>query len=230
MRILLVNDDGIKAPGLKAMYDVARGFGEPVVFAPDRERSAVSHGITIQNALEVREVEWHGTTAFAVSGTPADCVTVALRKMTARYDLVMSGINRGANIGINILYSGTVSAAMEAAACGFPALAISQTAHSRDTYSVAAQYLEYFLSNKRYSLIRPGEVFNINVPDRPVGERLVAMSLAVDVNGARVASAKENVESDQAAFQLGYVTISPLKIDRTDYDALARLQNSWPRG
>jgi 5'-nucleotidase len=127
MRLLLTNDDGVSAPGLAALYEAVRDLGEVTIVAPDVERSAAGHAITLSDPLRVREFQGPGgMAAYAVNGTPADCVKIAVRAiLPSPAQVVLSGINAGANVGTNVLYSGTVSAATEAAMLGLPAAAFS---------------------------------------------------------------------------------------------------------
>ena len=127
--ILLTNDDGIEADGIKALRDELRRIAHVLVVAPDRERSAVSHGLTIHTRLKLEDA---GTDSFSLDGTPADCVMYALDSLfMTPPDMVISGINHGANLGDDLMYSGTVSAAREAARYGIPAIAVSQNYEDR---------------------------------------------------------------------------------------------------
>jgi 5'-nucleotidase len=126
MRILITNDDGIRAPGLFHLAEVAKQFGEVVVVAPDRERSACSHAMTMREPLRVHEFEWDGCRALEVNGFPTDCVNVALTLAFPKgCDLVLSGINNGPNLGFDITYSGTVAGAMEGTINGIKSIALS---------------------------------------------------------------------------------------------------------
>ena len=143
MRILVVNDDGIKAPGIKRLVQMAAGLGEVWVVAPAAQCSAMSHRITVRGDLEVKPYDFPatGVTAYSVWGTPADCVKVALGcLMTEKPDIVFSGINAGYNVGRDILYSGTIGAAMEALCWGVPAIAFSVA--EEDECEVLNTYLE----------------------------------------------------------------------------------------
>lgn len=165
MHILLVNDDGIFAPGIHALCEAALKAGHRVsVSAPDRERSAASHAITLRNLLKAQKVEMPGTVnAWAVDGTPADCARLGLY-LSEGVDAVISGINNGPNLGAACVYSGTVGAAMEAAMSGVPALASSMGKYGCEDYSVAAQLTvrvaEWMLDHP----LRKGEIYNLNVP------------------------------------------------------------------
>ena len=126
MRILITNDDGIQAPCLLPLAQWATKFGEVTVVAPKVEQSAKSHGIEIRNAFEVKKVDFGpGITAYSVDSTPADCVRFAVLGLQVQFDLVLSGINKGLNLGLDIMYSGTVSAILEADALCVPGIALS---------------------------------------------------------------------------------------------------------
>ena len=126
MKILVTNDDGIRAPGLRALVDAVKPFGEVKVVAPDRERSCCAHALTMRDPLRVAEFEWDGCEAFEVNGFPADCVNVALTLgFPDGCDLVLSGINNGPNLGFDITYSGTVGGAMEGTVNGIRSIALS---------------------------------------------------------------------------------------------------------
>ena len=169
LRILLTNDDGIAAPGIAALWRAVRDLGEVTVVAPDSERSAVGHAITLADPLRVADYEGpDGLVGHAVSGTPADCVKIAVRAILPRPpDLVLSGINQGANMGTNLLYSGTVSAATEAAMLGVPAAAISLAdRHFSDFSAAAACARRIAVEIGRRGLPR-GISLNVNVPPLP---------------------------------------------------------------
>ena len=142
MRFLLTNDDGIYARGLTALYRELSKDAECIIVAPEIEQSAVGHAITISRPLMVRKARKNGSfLGYAVAGTPADCVKIGICELAGGpVDLVVSGINRGANVGINVLYSGTVSAATEAAIQGIPSMAISLDTHREADFSAAARF------------------------------------------------------------------------------------------
>ena len=143
MKILIANDDGIFAPGIAALVRAFSAAGhEVIVCAPDGQRSAASHSISIAKPVDVKEIEFQGAVkAYAIGGTPADCVKLGLTVLCPQAEAVVSGINKGYNVGTDILYSGTVAAAMEGAICGRPALAISQM-EKREDYTKAAELAE----------------------------------------------------------------------------------------
>ena len=165
MRILVVNDDGIKAPGIKRLVQMAAGLGEVWVVAPAAQCSAMSHRITVRGDLEVKPYDFPatGVTAYSVGGTPADCVKVALGcLMTEKPDIVFSGINAGYNVGRDILYSGTIGAAMEALCWGVPAIAFSVA--EKDECEVLNTYLEPVAKELISKTLPQNEIWNVNFP------------------------------------------------------------------
>lgn len=169
--ILICNDDGFYSPGIQKLTEVALRFGEVRVIAPDRQQSAVGHSITISKPLRANKVKMpSGMDATAVNGTPADCIKLAHDKlMDRRPDLVLSGINHGSNAGINIIYSGTVSAATEATILGYPAIAVSCTDFAEDAdlsgcAEAASRVIEFVLKNG----LPKGVTLNVNAPAGPL--------------------------------------------------------------
>jgi len=169
MRLLLTNDDGVGAPGLAALYRAVRDLGEVAVVAPDSERSAVGHAITLSDPLRVSDYRnSDGMEAVAVSGTPADCVKIAVGAILKEPpDLVLSGINQGANVGTNVLYSGTVSAATEAAMLGIPAAAFSLGDRNFADFGPAAAFARKLAGQIHRRGLPPGISLNVNVPPLP---------------------------------------------------------------
>ena len=170
MRILLTNDDGVYAHGLKVLQAALRQRTQHEVYmiAPERERSAIGHSITLHKPLQVRKLDM-GTdvVTWSVNGTPADCVKIgALMLMPALPDLVLSGINRGANVGIDVLYSGTVSAAIEGWILGLPSIAVSLASIEDGHYETAAELIVSLIEMLKETPL-PGTLLNVNVPDVP---------------------------------------------------------------
>ncbi len=167
MRILVTNDDGIHAPGIRVLADALRGLGEVTVVAPDAERSAVGHAITLADPIKVREVSLDGVRcAFAVGGTPADSVKLAVcALMSEPPDLVVSGINLGPNAGIAIIYSGTVSAATEGTLLGIPSMAVSLATFERPEWATAAQAARELARRLADDPLPRGVLLNVNVPN-----------------------------------------------------------------
>jgi len=173
MHIMLVNDDGVHAPGIRAMADALIAAGHEVsVCAPDRERSAASHAITLRNALHAGKVEFPGAkVAYAVDGLPADCARLGLY-LIPDVDLVISGINAGANMGAACIYSGTVGAATEASMSGTPALAVSLCGFDGWDFGPAAKIAVKVAEWAAEHPLPRGSVYNLNVPKRPLEEIL----------------------------------------------------------
>lgn len=170
MHVLISNDDGIFASGIRALVDEAVRRGHRVsIFAPDSQRSAASHAFTLNRPLHAKKVDYNGLTAYAVDGTPADCVRLGLHILgDDKPDFVLSGVNNGANRGAAILYSGTVAAAMEGSLCGVPAAAVSLCSYEDKEYEVSAKLGIDLLEWAKDRPLPRGEIYNLNVPRREV--------------------------------------------------------------
>jgi 5'-nucleotidase len=251
MRLLLTNDDGISAPGLAALYEGVRGLGEITVVAPAFERSAVGHAITLSDPLRVSEHPWpDGVRAWGVSGTPADCVKIAVGALLPeRPDIVLSGVNDGANVGTNILYSGTVSAATEAVMLGMPAAAISLASRHSDNFRPAAAFARELAVLIHEQGLPPGVSLNANVPPLPEDHiRGVAVTRQgrlrvtewfdrrIDPRkGTYYWMAGEDTldespggsDFDDAALREGFISVTPIDFDLTSESTFRLLQN-WP--
>lgn len=252
MFVLLSNDDGIQAPGLKTLAKEFADEHEVAIVAPDRERSASSHSITVHKPLRVQQIDGYlGTTkAYAVNGTPGDCVKMALTTLlTKQPDMVISGINRGSNLGTDVFYSGTVAAALEALLHGIPAVAVSLATSSHEAdYSFAARV---GLSVAEHLATKPAlsrSLININIPDLPQeaikGIRITRLGIRHYRNvfearrdprgqtyywlaGEPVVGAG-SVDTDITVVEQGYVSITPVAVDLTDYEGLRQIR-SWER-
>lgn len=244
MKILLTNDDGIYADGLCALYKTLSLEHEVYIVAPEVERSAVGHAITIHYPLRVREIRkgkffW----GYAISGTPADCVKLAIYELIGPIDLVISGINRGANVGINVLYSGTVSAATEAKILGYPAIAISVDAYENIDYCFCAHFISSFLNKISNLPLSNPFCLNINIPNlnpyQIKGIKVVRQSRAklkeifekrLDLHGkiyywqGAEEYTETDPETDVVALKNGYITITPIQFDLTSYSDLEKLK------
>ncbi|MDD2544559.1 MAG: 5'/3'-nucleotidase SurE [Candidatus Cloacimonetes bacterium] len=167
MRILLVNDDGIFAPGIRMLQAALQDAGhETILVAPDSERSAASHSITLRKDIHARKI---ASNEWAISGTPVDCVVIALQKLVKEpIDLVVSGINAGQNMGEDVLYSGTVAAAVEASMFGLKAIALSINAYRDQIFETGTSWFVRMLGAGIFDLAKPYEVLNINFPNIPV--------------------------------------------------------------
>lgn len=168
MQILVTNDDGIMAPGIQSLARELTKLGQVIIVAPAEEKSAIGHGITIFDPIRIKKLSFPGIShAWAVGGTPADCVKLAVQELLC-YDcsLVISGINRGPNLGTDVLYSGTVSAAIEGAILGIPAMAVSLASYEYEDYSRAAK-IALLLAERLYQtkeLLPPDTLLNVNIP------------------------------------------------------------------
>lgn len=245
MRILVSNDDGVTAPGLLAMARALREIAEVTVVAPETAQSAAGHGITLTAPLSVNRVHLDpGFGAFSVDGRPADCVKLAVRELIEpRPDMVVSGINDGANTGINVLYSGTVAAAAEGAFLGIPAVAVSLFHTERMDFNIAAQLALQLIEQLRAAGLSGGSLININIPSldpgMPKGVRVVPQSMlnwedrferaegpqdrrAYWLRGESP-SPKPGPDTDLHAVLDGYVAITPLQFDLTHHGELKTL-------
>ena len=169
MRILLTNDDGIYAPGIYALYEALKDEHELDVVAPESEMSAVGHAITLNLPLRVRKARRNNSFfGYAVTGTPADCVKIAVQEiLDGPPDIILSGINLGANVGVNVLYSGTVSAATEGAFLGIRSAAISLNTLKDPDFSVAAEFSKEIIRFMVETDLRKGTALNVNIPAVP---------------------------------------------------------------
>jgi 5'-nucleotidase len=238
--ILLTNDDGIQAPGLVAMYRELTKLGDVHVVAPETVQSAAGHGITISAPLLTSKVTVeNGFTGTAVDGRPADCVKLAVAQLLPKPpDLVVSGINSGANVGINVIYSGTVAAAIEAAFLGLPSVAVSllYTTDVPMDYARAARLARETIENILEAGLPPGRVVSINLPalhanEEPTGVKVVRQCTRpwVDTyerrtdprgrdyfwNSSVFTLSDTDEDTDVAALRDGYITITPLHFDMT---------------
>lgn len=239
MSILISNDDGVYAPGLSALYQTLKNLTEVKVVAPDRNHSGASNALTLENPLRIQYLE---NGFISVNGTPTDCVHLALNEVClAAPKLVISGINDGANMGDDVLYSGTVAAAMEGRFLGLPAIAISLA--GKTNFDSAAFYAKQLVEKLLTLPLSANQVLNVNVPDLPLeqikgikvtrlGKRHKAelIEKSNDPRGreifwvgppGEIAEAGEG--TDFYAIENGYVSITPLKIDLTATEQLSNL-------
>jgi 5'-nucleotidase len=240
MLILLTNDDGITAPGLVALYQELTKLGEVHVVAPETVQSATGHGITISTPLLTQNVTVEGAfTGTAVDGRPADCVKLAVAQILPRApDLVVSGMNSGANTGINVIYSGTVAAAIEAAFLGLPSIAVSLYLRSDvpTNYAKSARIGGDVARQIWQAGLKPGQVVSVNIPalrdaEQPTGVRVVRQCTRAWAdtyerrtdprgreyfwNSSVFTLGDTEDDTDVAALRDGYVTITPLQFDLT---------------
>jgi 5'-nucleotidase len=243
MNILLTNDDGIFAPGLAAIYKELVGIGNVTVVAPSDSQSGASHSITFAEPLVCNKVDINGRfTGFSVQGSPADCVKLAVMQLHPEpIDLLVAGINNGANAGINVYYSGTVAAAMEGAFLKIPAVAMSLSREENMDFEQAARHCVEVLN--KLMPVKKGNVININIPElskgRPKGVRVVPQSS----KGFDEYYIRQTNEQGQTVFQLaggphlldesptdttslaeGFITVTALVPDMTDHRKICELQ------
>ncbi|MBU2881060.1 5'/3'-nucleotidase SurE [Psychrosphaera sp. B3R10] len=243
MKILVSNDDGVHAPGLEALYEALSTLGEVTVVAPDRNLSGASSSLTLTNPLRLHK---HKNGFYSVNGTPTDCVHLAINQlMKTQPDIVVAGVNHGANLGDDTFYSGTVSAAAEGRHLGLPAVAMSLVSRNENNLKSAARVARDVVENIIKNPIPSDQILNVNVPDLPyediagfevtrLGRRHKAemMQKQQDPWGrdiywygelGRELDAGEG--TDFYAISLNKVSITPLKIDMTAYDSLETVAN-----
>lgn len=238
MEILITNDDGILADGIFALAASLKKIGNVTVVAPDTQRSAVGHAITLTDPLRVTEIKRSGKFfGYATSGTPADCVKLAIRAlMKKKPDLLVSGINLGDNTGCNVLYSGTVSGATEGALLGIPSIAVSLATFINPDYSYAAEFARRLASSAKKHRLPSGTLLNVNVPNLPAsqikGVSITRQSLTIfddkydkrlDPHGqayywltGAVNMRDNDPECDVFALKQNKVSVTPLQFNLTD--------------
>ena len=247
-RILCTNDDGIHATGLGALARVARRLGRVRVVAPDRQQSASSHSLTLHRPLRITST---GEETWVVDGTPTDCVLLAVSQMyDAPPHLVLSGVNHGPNMGEDVLYSGTVAAAMEATILGIPAVALSFTGEEESLLTTYEELLVQLLGGLLERGGFPAETFfNVNLPDRAAheaaGVRVTSLGRRVYLDsltrsedprgreyywiGGGESRWRGREDSDFRAVQAGFVSLTPLQLDLTQFDLMEEVRR-WDLG
>lgn len=243
MRILVSNDDGVHAEGIRVLSEALGACGEVIVVAPDRNRSGASHSLTLEVPLRVTRI---GETGFhAVKGTPTDCVHLAVNELVRpEPDMVVAGINHGANLGDDVIYSGTVAAATEGRHLGYPSIAISLVGNTH--FATAAHYAALLVKGLMKYPLPADQILNVNVPDLPLDQikgirvtrlgnrhRAESVICTEDPRGQPIywigppgSQQDAGDGTDFAAIEQGYVSITPLTIDMTAYDSLAGL-GAW---
>lgn len=247
--ILVTNDDGIDAPGIRKLAEIASEVGEVFVVAPDKPQSGKSHSITVADILSLKELDFKGSQHdFACSGTPVDCVKIALDKVLDRTpDLVLSGINHGSNSAINVLYSGTMGAAMEAGIEGIPAIGFSLHDFNRNAdFDAAAPFVKDVILKGLDLSLPQGVVLNVNIP-KLKREEIQGIKICRQAKSRWVESYEERenphgkkyywlngnfenidlgLDADENAIDAGYITIVPVQCDMTAYEYLPVLKRS----
>ncbi|MGH7573138.1 MAG: 5'/3'-nucleotidase SurE [Gemmatimonadota bacterium] len=246
MLFLVTNDDGYLAPGVRALGHALEPLGDVVIVAPDREQSATSHSLTLHHPLRARKIEdrlWH------IDGTPTDCVMLAVNALLDRQpDYVLSGINHGGNMGEDVSYSGTVSAAMEGALLGIPSIAISLV-HGDERWmegyeDVVRRLVQRIVREPEGDLFPAGSLLNINLPDRDpgavegvrittLGKRFYSDPVVIDKDphgktyywiGGGAATWESPEGSDYWAVEKGFISITPIHLDMTHHHIIERLR------
>lgn len=246
MKILLTNDDGINAPGLYALSRELRKIGRTSIVAPETEQSAIGHAITLSNPLRLREVCRDGSFyGHSVNGTPADCVKLgAMVIFKGPPDVVVSGINLGPNLGIDVIYSGTVSAATEGTILGIPSVAISLATRKHPDYSFAAAFARGLCLKVKEKKLPAGILLNVNIPAVPSGKikgvKITRQGKArfkdtfekrTDPRGnayywltGEIIGEEGDKEADGKAVKENYISITPLHFDLTSYPNICGLK------
>ena len=249
MKILITNDDGINAKGIEALAIALKNVGEIYVVAPDRERSATGHGITVHHPLRVQETNNFGDSvkSWWVDGTPADCVKVAIQGlMTDLPDLVVSGINLGSNLGTDVLYSGTVSAAIEGIIHDIPSFAISLSTDKNPDFCYATDFAKYICTEIKEQHLTIDTLLNINIPaltsTKIKGVKVTKLGTRRYKNcmekrfdpkgriyywmGGEAIDINKDDGTDIAAIEQGYVSVTPIHFDLTNYKIMNEVE-SW---
>jgi 5'-nucleotidase len=243
MKILCTNDDGYMAEGLRVLVDAARTLGEVSIVAPDREQSATSHSLTIHRPIRARRSS-EGT--YVVDGTPTDCVIMAVNELLGFHpDVCLSGVNHGSNMGEDVLYSGTVAAAMEATVIGIPSVALSYTGDDFETLDrwrlLLEGFLRQILGQKSFP---PHTLLNVNLPavapERVQGVRITSLgrrryadsiTRILDPRGREhfwigggISAWNGGQEADFRAVQAGFISVTPLHLDLTSYELMEEIR------
>ena len=249
LRILISNDDGIFAPGIFSLAQSLREIGDVTVVAPDRQQSAVGHAITMHSPVRVHPFHVNGTMfGYAIDGTPADAVKFAVRNLMKDNppDVLVSGINHGSNTAVNVIYSGTVSAATEGAILGIPSIAISLTTYDTPDFRYSARFAQKLTKIVAEKGLPPGTLLNVNVPNVPEEEiqgvvvTRQGRSNWNDYYEKRLDPGKQEYywltgslqvldndeDIDQIAINNKKVSITPIHYDLTNYSVLNKLK-SW---
>jgi 5'-nucleotidase len=249
MYILVTNDDGVWAPGVQALARKMTEVGNVVLVAPLEEKSAVGHGITIRDPIQVKELKVEGLSqVWGVNGTPADCVKLGLQELLQHEcGLVISGINNGPNMGTDVLYSGTVSAAIEGVIMGVPSLAVSLASWDYEDYSVAAEITLTLVKEiiRRERVLPSGTLLNINIPpvqrEEIKGIKITGLGTREYENsferrldprgnpyywstGKLLPTQEKNADLDAPAVENNFVSVTPLQFDLTNYQIIKEIK------
>jgi 5'-nucleotidase len=239
MKILITNDDGVNAPGIRLLTEWAKKLGDVTVVAPKVEQSAKSHAIEIVKKIEIKKVPFmDGVTAYSVDSTPADCVRFGVLGLGEKYDLVLSGVNKGVNVGADIVYSGTIAATFEAARLGVKAIALSAFYDDQEN---AVKHLDtvyqYIMDNK---LFDENPVYNVNIPYQVKGIRITEQGsfyfsdrfIKLDEEDMYIQDGEpipddfpDDINRDTVAIVSGYISVTPLNTSRTNMQVFEKWKN-----
>ena len=248
--ILVTNDDGINAPGIRFLIDIMNDFGDVVVVAPDSPQSGMGHAITINNTLYCEPIVINKNepqSEYSCSGTPADCVKIAVNEILKRKpDLCVSGINHGSNSSINVIYSGTMSAAVEAGTQGIPAIGFSLLDYSLDAdFTHSREFVKRITLECLNNGVPKGVVLNVNIP-KISNTKLKGIKICRQANGVweekfdkrtnplgreyywlsgKFVNNDQGEDTDEWALENGYVSITPIKYDLTAHQAIKNISN-----
>jgi 5'-nucleotidase len=241
-RILICNDDGFDAPGIKALERALDPLGDVVVVAPDAEQSASSHSLTVRSPIEIKAID---DRHYRVCGTPTDCIVMAMQVILERApDIVVSGINHGPNMGEDVTYSGTVAAAFEGRILGVPSIAVSALQRSVEDVETNGRFARIVARKVLEEGLPPGVLLNVNIPNPEkggiAGVRITKLGSRAYFNFIEPAGRrplqrfytiggdepvwKDDDGSDIAAVRMGFVSVTPLQLDLTDYRAVVDME------
>lgn len=244
LKILLSNDDGIDAPGLEVLFERLSKIGTVTVAAPSLEASGTSHSLT-NDPIMIKETEKNGSKWYSIKATPATCVRLALESLLAeKPDFVITGINRGENMGTITFYSATVGAAREAAFKGIPAIAVNLARGQNMDYGPAAEFVVDLIRSLKDKPLKPGTFLNLNIPNMPKDQIKGVMVVPMDLRASIEFYEKrtnpmgqvyywrsfknlepEAIKNDTWGLRNGYITIAPFTIDQTSYEELKKLDS-----
>jgi len=243
LRLLISNDDGVHAKGINVLADELKKIAKVTVVAPDRERSAAAHSLTLHHPLRVEKVK---TSYYAVSGTPTDSVILGVCEVLKKKpDIVVAGINNGPNLGDDITYSGTVAAAIEGTLLGIPSFAISMASNNDYNFETGAHYAKIIVNMIMKHGLPADTLLNVNVPNLPVdevqgimitrqGKRVYDNSIVKKKDprgkdyywmGGEEIGFKNEPGTDFEAIGMGCVSVTPVKLDLTNHDAIRELKD-----
>ena len=237
MRILITNDDGVYAPGIVPLVEWAKALGEVTVVAPKTEQSGKSHAIEFVKPFEIKKVDiFEGVETYSCDSTPADCVRFGIMGLGKTYDLVLSGINRGVNLGVDMIYSGTVAAIFEASYWKHRALAVSTYPDNGEEAAKSLDAIYNYI--KENNLFDYNDIFNINVPHSPKGILITKQGSPYFSDGFKALGndmylqtgelipdeEPEDLSRDTVATERGYISITPVTLSRLNKDAFFALK------